>query len=401
MPHARRSEPAAGLPDVPALGVYVHVPFCAARCGYCDFATWTDKAHLVDAYVDAVVADYHRHRKGGAGPAGTVFFGGGTPSMLPADRLVRILDAIDRAPGAEVTVECNPDSVDERKLAAYRAAGVTRLSFGVQSMAPHVLAALDRTHDPRNVVTAARLARDLGFPTWSVDLIYGTPGESDRDWRATIDTVLALGAPHVSAYALSVEAGTPLGRAVAAGSAAAPDDDVQAARYEAADAMLGAGGLDWYEISSWARPGHECRHNLGYWHGADVLALGCAAHGVTGGRRWWTVRSPERYIERIRTGRSAEAGAERLPAPAAAEERFALALRTRSGAPVAPPACGEADRLAGAGLLAAAGERYVLTRAGRLVATDVTARLLLAGAAPGSDGSGAAPAGLALGTIEC
>lgn len=378
-----------------AQAVYVHVPFCAARCGYCDFATWTDRAHLMGAYVDACIRDYERRRAAGdVRPADTVFFGGGTPSLLPAEHLVAILDRIERVPGAEVTVECNPDSVDEAKLRAYAAAGVTRISLGVQSTAPGVLAALERTHDPARVRRVAALVRDGGFASWNVDLIYGTPGETDADWHRTLEDVLELGAPHVSAYALTVEPATPLGRAVAAGRRPPPDEDVQAERYELADARLTAAGLSWYEISNWARPGHHCRHNLGYWLGADVLALGCAAHGVTAGRRWWTVRSPDRYVERIRAGRSPVAGEESLSPEESAEERFALALRTAAGAPLAPPARHEARRLAEAGLLVVAGDRVVLTRAGRRLATDVTARLLVAGAA-------ARPTGLALDTIEC
>ena len=236
-------------------GVYVHVPFCASRCDYCDFATWTDRAHLMDAYVDACVADLERRREEGHPPATSVFFGGGTPSILPADRLVRILDAVPRAAGAEVTVECNPDSVDREKLAAYRAAGVDRLSFGAQSMVPRVLAALGRTHDPDGAARAVRLARDVGFTRVNLDLIFGAEGESLDDWRRTLDGALALEPDHVSAYALTVEPATALGRQVAAGLTPAPDDDEQADKYLAADDALHAAGLAWYEISSWARAG--------------------------------------------------------------------------------------------------------------------------------------------------
>src|SRR4051812_13921849 len=208
-------------------GVYVHIPFCAARCDYCDFATWTDRGYLIDSYVDACVADIERRRAENNPPASSVFFGGGTPSLLDAPLLVRILDAIERRDDAEVTVECNPDSVDAAKLAAYHRAGVNRLSVGVQSMAPHVLAALGRTHDPANVTRAVALARDAGFERINVDLIYGTPGETSADWLETLAGAVALGVEHVSAYALTVEPATPLGVRVAAG-AAAPDDDVQA-----------------------------------------------------------------------------------------------------------------------------------------------------------------------------
>ena len=199
-----------------------------------------------------------------------MFFGGGTPSLLPAADLTAILDAIPRTDAAEVTVECNPDSVDEAKLAAYRAGGVNRLSFGVQSMQPHVLAELGRTHDPDNVERAVRYARDAGFTSLNLDLIYGSPSESVDDWRRTLDATLALAPEHVSAYALTVEPGTPLGQAVAAGTRVAPDDDDQAEKYELADDVLRASGRDWYEISNWAQPGHECRHNLVYWRAGGL-----------------------------------------------------------------------------------------------------------------------------------
>lgn len=378
-------------------GVYVHVPFCARRCDYCDFATWTDRSHLTDEYVDACVTDYRRRAAAGeTRPATSVYFGGGTPSLVPADRLTRILDAVDRVDGAEVTVECNPDSVDREKLSAYRRAGVTRLSFGVQSMVPRVLEALGRTHAVENVGRAVALARDLGFTSFNLDVIYGTPAESDGDWRHTLDAVLALDPPHVSAYALTVEPATPLGRRVAAGLAARPDDDVQAARYETADDAFAASGLTWYEISSWARPGHECRHNLGYWDGSEYLAIGCAAHGSTDGARWWNVRAPERYIDRIIAGGSPVAGRERLDADASAEERLGLVLRTRAGCHVAPAAEEEAQRLVEADLLERLQPRaYRLTRRGRLLATEVTARLLLADAASARPAALAAAAGAA------
>jgi oxygen-independent coproporphyrinogen-3 oxidase len=359
-------------------GVYVHIPFCAARCDYCDFATWTDRSHLIDDFVDACVTDLTR-RAADQRAATSVFFGGGTPSLLPAVQLVRILDAIERAPGAEVTVECNPDSVDRAKLAAYHAAGVNRLSFGVQSMAPHVLAALGRTHDPGNVTRAVALARDAGFTRLNVDLIYGTPGESIDDWRATLEGALALGVEHVSAYALTIEPATPLGRRVAAG-APAPDDDHQADAYLMADALLTAAGLEWYEVSNWAVPREECRHNLLYWSGGDYLGIGCAAHGHTDGRRWWNVRTPERYIAAVRDGGPTEAGAEQLDPVPRAEEACALALRTRAGSPVADAASSVVEELSESGFVRRVGDRVVLTPRGRLLASDVTARLLIAGA---------------------
>jgi putative oxygen-independent coproporphyrinogen III oxidase len=387
-----------------AFGVYVHIPFCAARCDYCDFATWTDRAHLVDAYVDACVHDIARRSADGMPPATSVFFGGGTPSLLEAGRLVRILDAIERTPGAEVTVECNPDSVDAEKLASYRRGGVNRLSFGVQSMVPHVLAALGRTHDPANVDRAVRLARAAGFERINLDLIYGTPGEESADWRRSLHGAVALGVTHISAYALTVEPATGLGRRVAAG-APAPDDDVQADDYLCAEAVLSSAGLEWYEVSNWAVPGEECRHNELYWTGGEYAAIGCAAHGHTGGRRWWNVRTPERYIAAIESGATARAGDEQLDRATRAEETFSLALRTRRGAVAEARASSEVAELEAQDLLVRHGERIVLTVRGRLLASDLTARLLLAGAASGEPPAGAARSraagSLALGSIEC
>jgi oxygen-independent coproporphyrinogen-3 oxidase len=373
-------------------GVYVHIPFCATRCDYCDFATWTDRAHLIDDYVDACVVDLERRAESGRYPVATsVFFGGGTPSLIPARGLVRILAAIERVDGAEVTVECNPDSVAPQQLDTYVAAGVNRLSFGVQSMVPHVLAGLGRTHDPAGVARAVAAARAAGIGALNLDLIYGTPGESMDDWRRSLDGALALGPDHVSAYALTVEPATALGRDVAAGTRPAPDDDDQADKYVVTDETLATAGMPWYEISNWARPGSECRHNLVYWQQGDYLAIGAAAHGHEGGRRWWNVRTPERYIDAIASGRAPEVGGEQLDPDARAEEAFVLGIRTRDGAPVPPGAEAVAADLAADGLLELDGGRAVLTRRGRLLASEVTTRLTL------GDGS----VRVALGTIEC
>ncbi len=372
----------SGPPD--PFGVYVHIPFCAHRCDYCDFATWTDRASLMSDYVDACVTDYRRRDDAGqVRPATSIFFGGGTPSLLPTALLVRLVSAIDVAEDAEVTVECNPDSIDADKLAALADAGVTRISLGVQSMVQRVLSGLGRTHDPGNVARAVDGISSVGFHSWSLDLIYGARAERARDFDETLDAALALDPPHVSAYALTVEPATPLGSRIAAGTELAPDADTQADRYEICDQRLSAAGLEWYEISNWARPGHESRHNLGYWTGADYLAIGCAAHGFLRGERWWNVRTPERYIERVCQSADPGIGRERLDQDAAAEEEFALALRTRRGAPLAVAARPAAQTLADHGIVDLGADRVVLTRRGRLLATDVTARLLLAGAAPG------------------
>ncbi len=407
VPQCRPSLGSDSSPGVDArFGVYVHIPFCASRCDYCDFATWTDRDHLIERYVHACVADLARRREAGQPRATSVFFGGGTPSLIPAEDLARILGAIERADGAEVTVECNPDTVDAAKLATYAAAGVNRLSIGVQSMVPHVLAALGRTHDPVNVVRAVELARAAGFSRLNVDLIYGTPGESPDDWQRSLDGALALGVDHVSAYALTVEPATALGRRVAAG-APAPDDDLQADAYVQADAVLSAAGLEWYEVSNWAAPGEECRHNELYWSGDEYVGIGCAAHGHTAGTRWWNVRTPERYIAAIEARTSPVGGSETLDRATRAEESFALALRRRAGVVADARAAVLVADLAAQGFLERAGgdrggERIALTRRGRLLASDLTARLLLAGAAgPGPAGAAGQPAPLALGTIEC
>jgi oxygen-independent coproporphyrinogen-3 oxidase len=357
-----------------AFGVYVHVPFCARRCDYCDFATWTDRHHLMEAYAAACVTDLARRRDAGpVAAASSVFFGGGTPSLLPADLLVGILDAVPRAEDCEVTVECNPDTVTPELLAAYRAGGVNRLSFGVQSMAPHVLRALGRTHDPAGVERAVAAARDAGFDNFNLDLIYGADGESAADWRATLEAALALDPPHVSAYALTVEAGTPLARRIGAGEVTGPDDDDQAGKYLVADAILSAAGRPWYEISNWARPGRECRHNFLYWDQGEYLGVGCAAHGhAPAGRRWWNVRTPDRYIALVQSGECPEGGHEVLDGPGREGEATMLALRTRHGVPWTPAAAA----LVADGLAERHGDRAVLTPTGRLLANEATTRLL-------------------------
>jgi len=295
-----------------------------------------------------------------------VFVGGGTPSLVDPEALMAVLVELPLAPGAEVTVECNPDTVTAELVDTYVAGGVNRLSFGVQSMVPAVLRALGRTHDPANVERAVALARAAGVTSFNLDLIYGGAGESLEDWRASVALALALDPPHVSAYGLTVEPGTRLFLE----PHRHPDDDDQAAKYELADELLGAAGLDWYEVSNWARPGHECRHNRLYWTMGEYLGLGCSAHSHRGGRRWWNVRTPERYVEAIEGGRSAEAAGERLAAGERRIERLQLALRTRDGVPA------DALALDGLGdLVAVVGERAVLTRRGRLLANEVALRL--------------------------
>ncbi|MGE0879996.1 MAG: radical SAM family heme chaperone HemW [Acidimicrobiia bacterium] len=349
-------------------GVYVHIPFCARRCDYCAFATWTDRHHLTDRYVAGLITEIRRAVDRGELDAVTsVFVGGGTPSMLPAVDLGRVLDAVPTVTGAEVTVECNPDTVSRDLLAVYREHGVNRISLGVQSMVPHVLGALGRTHDPDNVRRSVELLRDLGYPTFNLDLIYGGAGETLADWETTLRAAAELDPPHVSAYALTVEAGTPL----ALDTARHPDDDDQADKYALADDVLGEGGRTWYEISNWARPGHECRHNVLYWEQGDYLGFGCAAHSHLAGRRFWNVRTPERYLHLVEGGEPAEGGAEELDLEERRLEALTLAVRMRGGVPV--EALGALDDLAD--LLDVRDGRAVLTRAGRLLANEVSLRL--------------------------
>lgn len=342
------------------------MPFCAAKCDYCAFATWTDRHHLQHVYLDACRADVEREVAAGLPPATSIFVGGGTPSLVAPDRLVAVLDAVPKAPACEVTVECNPDTVTPALVAAYAAGGVNRVSLGVQSMVDHVLAGLGRTHVPANVRRAVALVRDAGIPTFNLDLIYGGAGESVDDWRRTVDGALALDPPHVSAYALTVEAGTPL----AEDPDRHPDDDDQAEKYLIAAEALEAAGLAWYEISNWSRPGHECRHNQLYWLMGDYQAFGCAGHSHRAGRRFWNVRTPERYIDAVVAGRSPEAAGERLAPDERRLEALQLAVRTRAGVPADTL---PVDELAD--LVDVTGDQAVLTARGRLLANEVALRL--------------------------
>ena len=369
--------PDGALPR-PASGpfsVYVHVPFCTTRCGYCDFNTYTDLGGQQAAYPDAVLAELELMRQVAAPPpAQTVFFGGGTPTLLPPADLARILAAIELAPGAEVTTEANPDSVDERSLAALRAAGFTRISFGMQSAVPHVLAALDRTHTPGRATAVVAQARRVGFEQISLDLIYGAPGESDADWQTSLDVALAAEPTHVSAYALIVEEGTKLGRQVARGEVPMPDDDVLADRYLMAEAALAP--LGWYEVSNWGSP---CRHNLAYWRGHDWWGAGPGAHSHLGGVRWWNVKHPTAYAQRLAAGVSPAHARETLSEEDRRIERVLLELRLRDGLPaglLTPTGLAAAMRCTDEGLLAHEGDRFVLTLRGRLLADAVVRDLV-------------------------
>ena len=344
-------------------GVYVHIPFCSRRCGYCAFATWTDRGHLQQQYLDALRADI---RRAALPPVSSVFVGGGTPTLVDPGELVRVLASIPTVAGAEVTVECNPDDVTAEMMHTYRDGGVNRISMGVQSMVPHVLQALDRGHSPDNVTRAVDAVLAAGIGTFNLDLIYGAAGESLDDWRTTLTAAIALRPTHVSAYALTVEAGTPL----AERPELHPDDDDLADKYELADDLLPAAGLANYEVSNWAQPGHECRHNMLYWQQGDYRGFGSAAHSHASGRRWWNIRTPERYIAAVQAGESTEAAGETLDDETRRVEGLQLALRMRDG--VAADAL-DTDGLEG--LVQLDGQRVRLTRKGRLLANEVSLRL--------------------------
>jgi coproporphyrinogen III oxidase-like Fe-S oxidoreductase len=399
------------------LGVYIHVPFCRVRCGYCDFNTYTSdelrgarrEDYASQALAELRLADGVLVAAGlPSRSASTVFFGGGTPTMLPATDLARMLAGVREgwglAPGAEVTTEANPDSVDAEYLLALKAAGFTRVSFGMQSAVPHVLATLERTHDPARIPLVVEWARDAGLDV-SLDLIYGTPGESIDDWRISLEHAVAQAPDHLSAYALIVEDGTKLARQIRRGEVAQPDDDLAADMYELADELLRDAGFEWYEVSNWARGAgerapvpllvdgqptlnvadgaeHRSRHNLAYWQGHDWWGIGPGAHSHVGGVRWWNVKHPAAYADRIAAGQSPAAGRETLDPETRRVERVLLATRIRSGLPMT--ALTPSGRTAVAGLIAdqlvepaaALHGTIRLTLRGRLLADAVVRRLL-------------------------
>jgi putative oxygen-independent coproporphyrinogen III oxidase len=376
------------------LGVYLHVPFCRVRCGYCDFNTYTGdelRGAKRSDFAGQAVAEVRF--AGGvlaaaglpARPASTVFFGGGTPTMLPvadlAAMLAAVRDTMGLADGAEITTEANPDSVDAADLAALAAAGFTRVSFGMQSAVPHVLATLDRTHDPARVPLVVRWAREAGLQV-SLDLIYGTPGESLADWRTSLEAAIAEEPDHVSAYALIVEDGTALARRIRSGLLPAPDDDLQAEQYDLADELLDTAGYRWYEVSNWARgTDRRSRHNLAYWTGEDWWGIGPGAHSHVGGVRWWNVKHPAAYGARVVAGVSPAAGREVLDTQSRALERILLESRLADGLPLerlTPSGRAEVAGLIADGLIdgrSAITGRVVLTRPGRLLADAVVRRL--------------------------
>ncbi|MBN9644229.1 radical SAM family heme chaperone HemW [Corynebacterium mendelii] len=382
----------------PPLGVYVHVPFCASRCGYCDFNTYTprelDGKTGPEAYLEALekelaMAAAQLADSSTPGPAGTVFVGGGTPSLLGGRGLARIYRAIDRtigiAPGAEVTTESNPESTDPGFFAAIREAGYNRVSLGMQSASAGVLEVLGRRHTPGRAVAAAGEAARAGFSHINLDMIYGTPTETDADVEATLDAVLSAGVDHVSAYSLIVEDGTAFARKVAKGILPAPDDDVLAHRYQLIDTALSGAGMQWYEVSNWAAPGGMCRHNMGYWCGANWWGAGPGAHSHIDGRRFFNVKHPFRYHAMLTGGQSAVDGGETLSTADRHTEEIMLGLRLRQGIDISrlsAAAQAEAAAYSRRGLLhtfrAAGTTRLAVTGAGRLLADGIIAALLAA-----------------------
>ena len=369
--------------------IYVHVPYCAHRCGYCDFNTYVDDSGAAASYADAAVAEVRLAARvlKDAPPADTVFFGGGTPTLLPPADLARILravrDELGLSPGAEVTTEANPETLDPRTLEALRESGFTRLSLGMQSAVPHVLDVLERRHTAGRAAECVAEARAAGFDRVSLDLIYGTPGESDDDWRRSLDAVLAADPGHVSAYALTVEPGTRLHAQVTRGAVPPVDDDVHADRYEIADDMLTQAGYGWYEISNWARDdSHRCRHNELYWRDGDWWGVGPGAHSHVGGVRWWNVRLPRDHASALAEGRSPAEARETLDAETRRIERVLLGVRLADGHPASDlddEGRAQAAVLAEDGLLdrnALDQGRLSLTRRGRLLADAVVLRLV-------------------------
>jgi len=371
------------------LSIYVHIPYCIKRCGYCDFNTYTPSElqdgatlEIVSAdYIDAVVQELKSAPKD---PVSTIFFGGGTPSLLPARDLGRVIAAIREhnglCEGAEITLEANPDSVTPEKLADYISVGFNRISFGAQSFVPHVLATLDRTHNPDNVKKAVDAARAAGFSNISVDLIYGTPGESLDDWRTTVESALALDIDHISAYALIVETGTKLAAQIKRGEIAMPDDDAMADMYLLVDSLCEAHGMSWYELSNWSKLGHECKHNVAYWHNANWWGLGPGAHSHMNGKRFWNVKHPSAYKTRVFAGDTPIHESEVLSAEQIQDEKIMLSIRMREGISFDELAPHHLERLAiykENGYVTLNGDSVTLTPVGRLIADRIVRELVM------------------------
>mgnify|MGYP000521738516 FL=1 len=365
------------------MSFYVHIPYCIKRCGYCDFNTYTpnelqDGATLEivsNDYIDAVLRELEAAPKD---VVPTIFFGGGTPSLLPADDLGRVISAIKARNGlaadCEITLEANPDSVTQEKLARYLEVGFNRISFGMQSAKPHVLAVLDRTHNPANVEKAITMARSAGFESISVDLIYGTPGESLEDWQETVTAALALDIDHISAYALIVETGTKLAAQIKRGDLTMPIDDLMADMYLLVDQMCEKAGLTWYELSNWSKPGHECRHNIAYWENKNWWGLGPGAHSHIDSQRFWNLKHPTTYKQKLFAGESPILDSEQLTAEQIKDEAILLGIRMRDGLKIQLLEPHQLEVLAiyrENGFVQLHDDRVLLTPAGRLIADRI------------------------------
>ena len=354
------------------IGAYVHIPFCRYRCDYCAFITFTDRDHLIGAYVDACMLQLQQESATHP-PLHTLYFGGGTPSRLTPEQVGKLIKSATLQPGAEVSIECNPDDVSVELLRGYVEAGVTRASFGVQSTSTRALQQLGRPTPALSVEELAEVVRECGRASWNLDLIYGAAGETPAEFGATLGRILALRPPHLSAYALTVEPGTPLART----PERYPNEDHQADRYEYLSEQLSSAGYVFEEISSWSLPGHECLHHDLYWTGGNYLGIGAGAHGHDNGRRYWNSVSPERYIEAVQTGRSPVAGEELLDEQTIALEQLTLLLRTAHGVPWEGI---DHDKLRDLGaeraLIERRENRAVLTIAGRLVANTIVQCLI-------------------------
>ena len=387
------------LPAQAALGqeqrsfhAYVHIPFCRVRCGYCDFNTYTatelDGASQSD-YADVLIREIEfssdvLSRSGVAKRAlKSVFFGGGTPTQLPASDLVKILKKLEAsfgiAPGAEVTTEANPDNVDLDYLSELRAGGFTRVSFGMQSAVPSVLKTLERTHNPENVRKAVDMARAAGFPSISVDLIYGAPGESLSDWASTVKEALSLDIDHISAYALIVEAGTKLAAQIKRGELTMPDDDLMADMYLLIDQQALQKGMKWYELSNWSKPGHQSRHNIAYWKSQNWWGLGPGAHSHIDQKRFWNVKHPNAYKERVFAGESPIKDSEILTDEQRKSEYIMLAIRMPQGVRKAALTVAQYERTMEyikSGHVIDREDSIALTPKGRLIADRLTQEML-------------------------
>ena len=367
------------------LSYYVHIPYCARRCGYCDFNTYVpselkEGASLDDVsrdYIDAVLLELEGSPRD---RVSTIFFGGGTPTLLPPEDLGRVISLIRERNGlenhAEITVEANPDSVDASKLRKLRAAGFNRISLGMQSTTPHVLKTLDRTHNPESVARAVTDARSAGFESISVDLIYATPGESLDEWRSTIESAMALDIDHISAYSLIVEEGTRLAAQIKRGEVGRPDDDLAADMYTLADTLFQQRGFDWYELSNWSKPGHQSRHNIAYWRNEQWWGLGPGAHSHIGNERFWNIKNPLAYKQRIFGGESVIAEKEILTEQQQRDEEVMLAIRLREGLLARPDTAARLNEFVASGHMSKSGDRYILTLHGRLIADRIVRELL-------------------------